>query len=163
MTVQLSLNNEAATLKLGQQLAQIISVGMIIYLQGELGAGKTTLVRGLLQGFGHQGKVKSPTYALVEPYEQLSLPIYHFDLYRLDDPESLEMIGLRDYLSPNSICVFEWPNKGVGFIPKPDLTFALECKSKGREAIIVPGSELGIGVLKQGERIWRKTNFGREY
>ncbi len=98
----------------------------IVYLIGDLGAGKTTFMRGMLASFGFDGSVKSPTYTIVETYPDLIVPIYHFDLYRLEQPNELELIGIRDYLQDSSICCFEWPNKGGNHIPKPD--FIVEIK-----------------------------------
>ncbi len=95
---------------------------IIIYLIGELGSGKTTFMRGLVASFGFNGSVKSPTYTIVEPYLNLIVPIYHFDLYRLEQPAELELIGIRDYLQSAAICCFEWPDKGIGHIPDPNFT-----------------------------------------
>lgn len=98
----------------------------IVYLIGDLGAGKTTFMRGMLASLGFNGVVKSPTYTIVETYPDLIIPIYHFDLYRLADPHELELIGIRDYLQDQSICCFEWPTKGIGYIPSPDFVIQLE-------------------------------------
>jgi tRNA threonylcarbamoyladenosine biosynthesis protein TsaE len=122
------LADEAATVKAGEQLAAQLSPGMTVFLEGTLGAGKTTITRGILQAFGHSGAVKSPTYTLVEPYESLSPMIYHFDLYRLGDPEELEYMGIRDYFSPQSLCIVEWAERGEGVLPEPDVIVSLTPK-----------------------------------
>lgn len=137
---QVDLPDEAATLALGAQLArrllQETAGGACVYLQGDLGAGKTTLVRGILRGMGHEGAVKSPTYTIVEPYELAGVNIYHFDLYRLADPEELELIGIRDYFSSGDLCLLEWPERGAGVVPKPDLTITLAVDGHGRKATL---------------------------
>ena len=117
----LALNNEQDTQNLAQVLATHFRSG-VIYLIGDLGAGKTTLSRYFLQHLGHQGAVKSPTYTLVEPYQIQGQDIFHFDLYRLNDPYELELMGIRDYLeTPNALFLFEWPSKGGDEIPAADL------------------------------------------
>jgi len=122
----LALNNEDDTQNLAQVLAQHFSTG-VVYLIGDLGAGKTTLTRYFLQSLGHQGAVKSPTYTLVEPYNIQGKDIFHFDLYRLNDPYELELMGIRDYLeTPNALFLFEWPSKGGDEIPEPDLIINIE-------------------------------------
>lgn len=124
-SVQLSLNNEQDTQTLAQILAQHIAQG-VVYLIGDLGAGKTTLTRYWLQKLGHQGAVKSPTYTLVEPYEINGKSVFHFDLYRLNDPYELELMGIRDYLDiENALFLFEWPSKGGEEIPQADVVLNL--------------------------------------
>ncbi|MGB0156947.1 MAG: tRNA (adenosine(37)-N6)-threonylcarbamoyltransferase complex ATPase subunit type 1 TsaE [Luminiphilus sp.] len=123
---EVNLADEAETVSLGQQLAQRLSAPQVIYLQGELGAGKTTFSRGFLQGRGHVGSVKSPTYTLVEPYEHLTAgPVFHLDLYRLGDPGELEYLGLEDYLSAEGILLIEWPERAAQQLPQPDLEITL--------------------------------------
>ena len=122
----LTLQHEADTQQLAGVLATAFSQG-VIYLIGDLGAGKTTLTRYLLQALGHQGAVKSPTYTLVEPYDVKGQAIFHFDLYRLNDPYELELMGIRDYLDiENALFLFEWPSKGGDEIPQPDLVIDIQ-------------------------------------
>lgn len=124
-TLQLSLTSEQDTQRLAQAVAVHFSQG-VIYLMGDLGAGKTTLTRYLLQKLGHKGAVKSPTYTLVEPYQIAERAVFHFDLYRLNDPYELELMGIRDYLeTPNALFIFEWPSKGGDEIPDADLSIEI--------------------------------------
>jgi tRNA threonylcarbamoyladenosine biosynthesis protein TsaE len=143
------LNDEIATVAMGNKVAAIIEQGAVIYLHGDLGAGKTTFTRGVVQGFGHTGKVKSPTYTLVEPYELTRANVYHFDLYRLGDPEELEYMGIRDYFSEQAICIVEWPEKGGEFIPVPDLDITLSYVGDERKIVINSASERGIAIVEK--------------
>jgi tRNA threonylcarbamoyladenosine biosynthesis protein TsaE len=127
------LSDETATLALGAALAKNIPNNFVLYLHGDLGAGKTTLVRGFLHALGYQGKVKSPTYTLIEPYQIKQQKIYHFDLYRLTDPEELDFIGIRDYFD-HGICLIEWPENGKGYLPMADLHCYLSIKKSARMA-----------------------------
>ncbi len=132
--MRVGLPNEEATIALAERLAPLISQLGIVYLQGDLGAGKTTFVRALLRALGHEGKVKSPTYTLVEPYEIGGRPVFHFDLYRLADPEELEYLGFEDYLGSGALCLIEWPARGEGMLPPPDLDISLHHDGAGRYA-----------------------------
>ncbi len=136
MTHTWFLADSHATEQAGRVLASVAQPHHLIFLEGTLGAGKTTLVRGFLHALGHQGAVKSPTYTLVEPY---ALPtariqqVYHFDLYRLGDPEELEYLGFRDYLDSHAVCLVEWAEKGIGFLPAAHLCVHLEYANEGRK------------------------------
>ncbi len=135
---------EADTCKVGACLGQALGRdGAVIFLNGDLGAGKTTLSRGLIRGLGYQGAVKSPTYTLVEPYECFDFPLYHFDLYRLTDPEEVEFLGVDEYFVPPAVCLIEWPGRGQGFLPAPDLLIRLETVGKGRCLSVEAGSGRG--------------------
>ncbi|OIQ84023.1 tRNA threonylcarbamoyladenosine biosynthesis protein TsaE [mine drainage metagenome] len=150
--ITLALSDEAATLALGADLARVLEAGMTIWLQGNLGAGKTTLVRGLLRGLGHAGKVKSPTYTLVEPYVVSGLYLYHFDLYRFVDPEEWDAAGFRDYFNPQSVCLVEWPDKAGGLLPAPDVEISLAPDGGGRSAVLAATTEIGLRCLKRLSR-----------
>jgi len=132
--MKIGLPDEAATIALAQRLAPLIERLNIVYLQGDLGAGKTTFTRALLREMGHRGKVKSPTYTLVEPYEIGGRTVCHFDLYRLADPEELEYLGFEDYLGSGALGLIEGPGRGAGMLPPPDLDIALYHEGGGRRA-----------------------------
>lgn len=135
--------DESATLALGARLAAALQPGMTVYLSGDLGAGKTTLTRGLLRSLGYAGRVKSPTYTLVELYEIPRLNLYHFDLYRFADPEEWEEAGFREYFNRESVCLVEWPEKAAGLLPEPDLTVRLDILDEGRTARLTAATEAG--------------------
>ncbi|WP_153916445.1 tRNA (adenosine(37)-N6)-threonylcarbamoyltransferase complex ATPase subunit type 1 TsaE [Shewanella sp. TC10] len=146
-----NLQDEQATIELGGMLSLWVSAPLVIYLSGDLGAGKTTLSRGLIQSLGHQGNVKSPTYTLVEPYELKDMEVYHFDLYRLLDPEELEYMGIRDYFTEKSISIIEWPDRGHGLIPEADLAIHLSYQGEQRQVEIsglTPAGQLIVDKLQ---------------
>ena len=126
------LKNEAETEAFGAELVQSLPDKCVVFLRGQLGAGKTTLVRGFLRALGYQGKVKSPTYTLVEEYNCNGRKLFHFDLYRLADPEELELIGIRDYFAQQAVCFIEWPEMGRGFLPQADMVIELMVNGEGR-------------------------------
>ncbi|HWP88660.1 MAG TPA: tRNA (adenosine(37)-N6)-threonylcarbamoyltransferase complex ATPase subunit type 1 TsaE, partial [Burkholderiales bacterium] len=132
---------EADTLALGAAVAAGLRPGMVIYLRGDLGAGKTTLARGILHALGVTERIKSPTYTLVEPYNISSLYLYHFDFYRLRDPEEWEAAGFREYFGKQSICLIEWPERVRALLPTIDLQILLEISDPGRRCIVTASSE----------------------
>lgn len=129
---QIDVADEQALVHLGGQLALALTEGGVVYLDGTLGAGKTTLSRGVIQGLGHRGAVKSPTYTLVEPYDLAGRVVYHFDLYRLHDPEELELLGIRDYCQQGHILLIEWPERGQPLLPKADIHVTITVVPHGR-------------------------------
>jgi tRNA threonylcarbamoyladenosine biosynthesis protein TsaE len=152
------LADERATIAVGDGLAQVLLAqdeqndkmqpALIVYLKGDLGAGKTTLTRGFVRGMGHQGNVKSPTYTLVEPYELPPWQVYHFDLYRLGDAEELEYMGIRDYFAENCCCFIEWPEKGAGILAKADIVIELDYQDEQRTVTLFAFSARGEAVLQ---------------
>ena len=149
-------------LQFGNSIASAISAvvsekrsaeqSLLIALSGDLGAGKTTLSRGILNGLGHRGSVKSPTYTLVEPYELSLGRVCHFDFYRLIDPEELEYMGFRDYLVESRLCLVEWPERGAGFLPEADMLIEIVQLHEGRKLTLSGQSEQAKKILSQLNR-----------
>ena len=147
---QINCFTESDLIALGKNLGESLSGGEIIFLEGALGAGKTTLTRGILAAYGHEAPVKSPTYTLVEPYLLGGQQFYHFDLYRLGDPEELEYIGIRDYFDFQAVSIFEWPTRGNGIIPKPDLSVHIVVQTNlSRQLTLFTHTDTGIQLLKK--------------
>ena len=143
------IEGEEAMVDFGRRLGDLFQGGERCYLQGDLGAGKTTLVRGMLRARGHQGAVKSPTYTLIEPYEFESLTFYHLDLYRLGDPEELEWVGVRDLFDAHAVSLIEWPERGEGWLPPADLAIAIAHAGPAREVRLAGQSERGNEIVNQ--------------
>ncbi|MGH8690516.1 MAG: tRNA (adenosine(37)-N6)-threonylcarbamoyltransferase complex ATPase subunit type 1 TsaE [Burkholderiales bacterium] len=140
-------NEAASTLRLGEALAVGVAPGRVLFISGDLGAGKTTLVRGLLRGLGHAGPAKSPSYALVEPYELSRLHLYHFDFYRFKDQSEWLNSGFREHFNPDSVCVVEWPEKAGALLSPPDLHVTLNFEGEGRRVRLEARSEAGKAWL----------------
>lgn len=132
---------------LGAQVADQCQQGIVIYLTGDLGAGKTTFVRGFMHALGHTGHVKSPTYTLVEHYDVGGRKAYHFDLYRLVDPGELEFMGMRDYFQPRNLCLVEWPERGGEWLPAPDIRVQIDYQGEGRQISLQSETERGHLLL----------------
>ncbi|PMR73841.1 tRNA (adenosine(37)-N6)-threonylcarbamoyltransferase complex ATPase subunit type 1 TsaE [Billgrantia endophytica] len=145
--MRVRLDDEDTQVAFGECLGRALAGHGRVYLEGDLGVGKTTLTRGILRAYGHAGAVKSPTYTLVEPYEFGGRWLYHFDLYRLGDPEELEFIGGRDLFADDALCIVEWPSRGAGWLPIPDLVITLGLDEPGRVASLEVFSEHGRAVL----------------
>ena len=146
-----SLADEEATQALGKSLARVLRAGLIIYLHGDLGAGKTAMTRAILHGAGHQGKVKSPTYTLAEPYQVTiqgqTCKLMHFDLYRMSSPEEFIEAGFRDEFNASTICIIEWPEKAERLLPQADLDIFIDIPDEGRDVRIVANSTAGEACL----------------
>ena len=142
------LKDESETLRFAESMASHLCPGMNLYLKGELGAGKTTFVRGLLRGLGYQDKVKSPTYTLVESYSFEKFMIYHFDLYRFKGEHEWDDAGFREYFNETSICLIEWPEKAGGILPEPDISIELSHEPFGRHLLMIGFTPIGSECLK---------------
>lgn len=140
---------EQAMLDLGGALAKVCDKGAIVFLHGNLGAGKTTMTRGFLRGLGYEGTVKSPTYTIVEPYQFKNKVVYHFDFYRIHDVQELEYIGIQDYFTSDAICLIEWPENGESLLPAADLSCYIQLIDGGREVKFVANSSRGDAILKR--------------
>ena len=145
--ISLTLIDEEATLTLAKRLALLLEPGMVVYLHGNLGSGKTTLVRGVLNSLGHRGNVKSPTYTLVEPYHINGLDLRHFDLYRMHDDEEWEAAGFRDEFDGHNIFFIEWPEKAQKYLPLADMEINFSILAEGREVLIQANTEVGRQCL----------------
>lgn len=149
--VKLKIPDEPAMLAVGAALARACTDAAVIFLNGQLGAGKTTLTRGFLRGWGYKGHVKSPTYTLVESYQLDNRIAYHFDFYRVRDPHELEYIGIHDYFSAQNICLIEWPDYAAGMLPAADLCCDIELISHARNVTLTSGSSRGNLILQRFE------------
>ena len=143
------MRDEAATRALGARLARVLRPGMSMYLRGDLGSGKTTLVRGLLRSLGYEGRVKSPTYALVELYTVSRLNLYHFDFYRFHDPKEWRDAGFSEYFNDASVCLVEWPERVAGLLPAADVDVVFSIAGDGRDVSLSAGSERGKACLSR--------------
>jgi len=135
--MQMLISSPEQMESLGRRLALACSAGTQIHLSGDLGAGKTTLVRGFLHGLGYSGKVKSPTYTLVETYQLDQVAIFHFDFYRVNQPDEIENIGFRDYEDQEAICLIEWPEKAGDLLGQPDVLIRFIIHGNIRELELV--------------------------
>lgn len=138
---RIEVPDESAMLAVGRSLAKKLKLGDLVFLRGELGVGKTTLARGILNGFGWKYAVTSPTYTLVDLYDIDGKSFYHMDLYRLESTDELEMVGVRDMINPKSICLIEWPERGKGILPEPDMEILIRYREAGREVETRHGPE----------------------
>jgi tRNA threonylcarbamoyladenosine biosynthesis protein TsaE len=143
------LPEEPDTLAFGAELARHLQPGMFVYLSGELGAGKTTLARGILRGLGYAGRVKSPSYTLVEPYKLSRLYLYHFDFYRFASPQELGEAGFKEHFNPDSVCLVEWPENAAGLLPAADIRSTMKVAGSGRQLEIDADTETGRRCVEQ--------------
>jgi tRNA threonylcarbamoyladenosine biosynthesis protein TsaE len=147
--IKFELKSEKEMLGLGATLARLLKGEGVIHLSGGLGAGKTTLCRGILRAMGHSGAVKSPTFTLVEPYQISGSEVYHFDLYRLTDPSELDYIGIDEYFGKNKLCLIEWPEKAIGYLPQHDLDITIDVLVEKRIIDVRSNSRSGEKICTQ--------------
>ena len=145
------VNSESEMLELGKYLGEAVTPGSLIFLEGELGAGKTTLARGFLRGLGYTRHVKSPTYTIVECYDEGRMPVYHFDLYRLGSPQDHDSVGFRDYLDDCSLFLLEWPECGEGFLPTPDTVISISSNFSSRKLSFSAFSHTGKALITRAQ------------
>lgn len=145
--MEIRLRSPEAQLAFGESLSALLPSDCVIYLEGDLGTGKTTLTRGILHGLGHHGAVRSPTYTLIEPYQVSNGPVYHLDLYRLADPEELEYLGLRDLMGEDAMWVVEWPDRGSGMLPEADLRIRIDDIPEGRRLTLLGSTARGRAII----------------
>lgn len=154
--MKITLLNEQETEQFGAELWRILPKKCLLFLHGDLGAGKTTLTRGVLRAAGHKSAVKSPTYTLVEEYEIPSGKFFHFDLYRIKYPEELEWIGMQDYLEQQCLCFIEWPELGKGYLPTADIELSLTTEGNGR---VVDINVLSEKLVKKLTLHWKNNDL----
>ena len=152
--MQLVVADARAMERLGAAVAECARAAVVVFLSGDLGAGKTTLVRGFLRRRGHEGVVKSPTFTVVEPYALGTGPAYHLDLYRINDPEELELIGVRDYFADGATCLVEWPERGGCLLPAADVAVRIGIDGRQRQVRIEAGTASGAGGVDCLARVW---------
>jgi tRNA threonylcarbamoyladenosine biosynthesis protein TsaE len=148
LTIERILPDADAQAAFGALLARLVPPRLVVYLEGDLGTGKTTLTRGMLRGLGHLGPARSPTYTLLEPYALGCRQVVHLDLYRLGDPEELEYLGLRDLLAEDALWMVEWPDRGLGALPLPDLRIAIRVAGAGRHLCVTAETPVGCALLE---------------
>jgi tRNA threonylcarbamoyladenosine biosynthesis protein TsaE len=146
---RVNLADESAQIKFGARLAPLLSSGLLVNMHGDLGAGKTTLVRGLLRGLGHTGRVRSPTFTLMETYETADQAVCHLDLYRLSDMEELEMLGIRDYLDGDWTLWIEWPERAPELAEQADIDLTINYAGSGRELMVAARTAMGTAVVEK--------------
>jgi tRNA threonylcarbamoyladenosine biosynthesis protein TsaE len=159
-SLRVSLPGETETHLLGVHIAPLLAPGMVVFLRGDLGAGKTSLARAVLRALGFGGKVKSPTYTLVELYTVSRLHLYHFDFYRFRDPQEWTEAGFREHFNEDSVCLVEWPEKAHGLLPAADLTVHLQIEGEGRLAEITAGREKGRMCLRELSKHYTQRGQG---